>query len=43
LPIPVLGRIQKDAFLLDMRTLQDSDIPLIISALQAVAESAKEM
>ncbi len=35
---PVLGRVRREAFLLDMRTIQDSDLPLIISALQAVAE-----
>jgi L-seryl-tRNA(Ser) seleniumtransferase len=37
-PTPVLGRVRRESFLLDMRTIQDSDIPLIISALQAVAE-----
>ncbi len=39
LPTPVLGRVRREVFLLDIRTIQDSDLPLIISALQAVAES----
>ncbi len=34
---PVVGRLQKDRFLLDVRTLQDKELPLLASALhQAV-------
>lgn len=31
--VPVIGRIWKDRFLLDLRTLLDDDIPLLIAAL----------
>jgi L-seryl-tRNA(Ser) seleniumtransferase len=36
---PVIGRLQKDRFLLDVRTLTDSDVPLIASALRQVLEA----
>ena len=35
--VPVLGRIQSDLFLLDMRTILDPDIPVIVSALAFIA------
>ncbi len=31
--IPVLGRIQKGQYLLDLRTLQDADIPALVDAM----------
>lgn len=36
-PVPVLGRINKGTFLLDTRTINEDDIPAIISALAALA------
>jgi L-seryl-tRNA(Ser) seleniumtransferase len=33
---PVIGRIAKDRFLLDLRTILDDDLPLLISALNAL-------
>jgi L-seryl-tRNA(Ser) seleniumtransferase len=35
--VPVLGRIQSDLFLLDLRTILDPDIPVIVSALVSIA------
>lgn len=35
---PVVGRIQRDRFLLDLRTLRDDDLPLLAQALTQVAE-----
>ena len=37
-PVPVIGRIYKGNFLLDLRTILDSDIPDLLSAFQALAE-----
>jgi L-seryl-tRNA(Ser) seleniumtransferase len=34
--IPVIGRIHKGRFLLDVRTLNDDDVPMIVQALTAV-------
>mgnify|MGYP001441028203 CR=1 FL=1 len=34
---PVVGRLQKDRFLLDVRTLDDTDLPLLAAALRQVA------
>ena len=34
--IPVIGRIAKGEFLLDLRTILDADVPLLASALQAL-------
>lgn len=34
--LPIIGRISQDAYLLDLRTLSDSDISDIISALQSI-------
>jgi L-seryl-tRNA(Ser) seleniumtransferase len=34
---PVLGRVRNEAFLLDLRTILDPDIAVIIAALQAIA------
>ncbi len=36
-PLPIIGRISQGAFLLDLRTVTDKDIPEIITALQAIA------
>ncbi|MBI1921431.1 MAG: L-seryl-tRNA(Sec) selenium transferase [Geobacter sp.] len=36
--IPVIGRIQKDLFLLDLRTLFDRDIPVLTEAFREVAK-----
>jgi L-seryl-tRNA(Ser) seleniumtransferase len=33
LPVPVIGRIERDCFIVDMRTVQEEDEPLLISAL----------
>jgi L-seryl-tRNA(Ser) seleniumtransferase len=35
-PVPVIGRISRGNFLLDLRTILDADLPDIMSALQAV-------
>ncbi|KAF0221376.1 MAG: L-seryl-tRNA(Ser) [Geobacteraceae bacterium] len=35
--VPVIGRIFKGNFLLDLRTILDSDVPLLIAALKSVA------
>jgi L-seryl-tRNA(Ser) seleniumtransferase len=35
--IPVVGRINKGAYLLDLRTLEDADHQLLGDALQALA------
>ena len=37
---PVVGRLQKDRFLLDVRTLTDAEIPLLASALVQAFEIA---
>jgi L-seryl-tRNA(Ser) seleniumtransferase len=37
---PVVGRLQKDRFLLDVRTLTDTEIPLLASALVQALEMA---
>jgi L-seryl-tRNA(Ser) seleniumtransferase len=37
--VPVLGRIRQDTFLLDLRTIFDQDIPVIIAALNSLAQS----
>jgi hypothetical protein len=36
--VPVIGRIFKGDFLLDLRTILDADIPDLLSAFQALAE-----
>jgi len=36
--VPVTGRIHKGRFLLDVRTLQDDDIPFIAAALRSLAD-----
>ncbi|MBT0663644.1 L-seryl-tRNA(Sec) selenium transferase [Geobacter pelophilus] len=36
--VPVLGRIYRDRYLLDLRTLQDEDFPHLIEALQLLVE-----
>ncbi len=35
-PVPVIGRIWRDALLLDLRTIQDDDVPALIAALRAL-------
>lgn len=35
---PVVGRIQRDRFMLDVRTLRDEDLPLLATALMHVLE-----
>jgi L-seryl-tRNA(Ser) seleniumtransferase len=37
-PVPVIGRIYRGSFLLDLRTILDSDIPDLLSAFQSLAE-----
>lgn len=37
-PVPVIGRIYKGSFLLDLRTILDADIPDLLLAFQAIAE-----
>jgi L-seryl-tRNA(Ser) seleniumtransferase len=37
---PVIGRIQDDAFIIDPRTLQDDDLPIIESAFKHVLKRA---
>ena len=39
LPIPVIGRINKDRYLLDLRTLLDADLPALADALRLIASS----
>ncbi len=39
--VPVLGRVRNEAFLLDLRTILDPDINVIISALQSLAGEKK--
>jgi L-seryl-tRNA(Ser) seleniumtransferase len=38
--LPIIGRISQGAFLLDLRTLADTEIADIISALQSITVSA---
>ncbi len=35
-PVPVIGRICKGQFLLDLRTIHDSDLPDLLAALQTI-------
>ena len=37
---PIIGRIQDDAFIIDCRTLQDEDLPIIESAFEHVLKRA---
>jgi len=37
---PIIGRIQDDAFIIDARTLQDDDLPIIESAFEHVLKRA---
>jgi L-seryl-tRNA(Ser) seleniumtransferase len=37
---PIIGRIQDDAFIIDTRTLQDEDLPIIESAFEHVLKRA---
>jgi L-seryl-tRNA(Ser) seleniumtransferase len=36
-PVPVIGRISRGNFLLDLRTIPDADLPDLLSALQTLA------
>ena len=38
-PTPVVGRIERDRFLLDMRTVADAELPTLASAIRAVVAS----
>jgi seryl-tRNA(Sec) selenium transferase len=35
-PLPVIGRIENDIFLMDVRTIQEDEIPLTQSAVAAL-------
>ncbi len=35
---PIMGRIERDTVLLDMRSLRDAEVPLVASALQQIAQ-----
>jgi L-seryl-tRNA(Ser) seleniumtransferase len=35
--VPIIGRIHKGSFLLDLRTITDSDIPPLVSGLRSLA------
>jgi L-seryl-tRNA(Ser) seleniumtransferase len=37
-PVPIIGRISKGAFLLDLRTILDADIPDLLLALKSLTE-----
>ena len=39
-PVPVIGRIYKGKFLLDLRTILDDDLPALLSALRALPQDA---
>jgi L-seryl-tRNA(Ser) seleniumtransferase len=39
--VPILGRVRQESFLLDLRTILDPDIPVIVSALLSIASHAK--
>ena len=36
---PIIGRIEDDAFIMDMRTLQDEELPIIVSAFSSILSS----
>jgi L-seryl-tRNA(Ser) seleniumtransferase len=42
-PVPILGIIRNDLFLIDMRTLFDRDLPEIIAAMGSIIEAWKSM
>ncbi|MFO7708769.1 MAG: L-seryl-tRNA(Sec) selenium transferase [Desulfobacterales bacterium] len=37
---PVIGRIEDDAFVMDLRTIQDDELPIIVSAIASVLGTA---
>ena len=39
--VPILGRVRQDTYLLDLRTILEPDIPVIVSALDSIASQAK--
>lgn len=41
-PVPVIGRIEGDRLLLDMRTIADEELDLLYDSLQSVFSSAKK-
>ena len=43
LPLPVLGRIEDDRLLLDLRTVADQEIPLLANCLKEVFEAKAEL
>lgn len=38
-PTPIIGRIAKGVFLLDVRTVMDDDLPLLVAALEGMAKA----
>ncbi len=38
-PVPIIGRIQRDAFLLDVRTLLDDDLPYLTDGLHSLSKN----
>ena len=40
--LPVIGRIEEDRFLLDMRTVADDEVPLLAASLQQAFEGEQE-
>jgi hypothetical protein len=36
---PIIGRIEADIYLMDLRTIQDNEMPLIVSAVKALLET----
>ena len=39
--VPIIGRIENDQFLLDMRTVQDDELPLIINSIHSIAKEIR--
>ncbi|MFH1146740.1 MAG: L-seryl-tRNA(Sec) selenium transferase [Pseudomonadota bacterium] len=39
LPRPVIGRLEEDCFIMDMRTVDDSEVPEIVRAVKAVFQT----
>lgn len=41
LEVPIIGRIEKEAFILDMRTILKEEEPLLLSGLETASKNAK--
>lgn len=41
LEVPIIGRIEKEAFILDMRTILKEEEPLLLSGLETASKDAK--